>query len=76
MILVMETRVLKLRLVLEVAIFGRSNWSFPAGHLPFYTIALVLYVRHCFQRIRFQANNFMFTTVILAHMEGLIIARS
>ena len=32
-----ETRVVKLlelTLVLEVAILGRSNWPFPAGHLP------------------------------------------
>ena len=34
---VMEKRILKLlklTLVLEVATFGRSNWPFPASHLP------------------------------------------
>ena len=30
----LKLKLLKLTLVLEVAIFGRSNWPFPASHLP------------------------------------------
>ena len=74
---VMETRVLKLlklMLVLEVAIFGHSNWPFPADHLPGRSL-LYLYHNSFFKGQAhkvFSPNPWPFLTVfmhILIHVQ-------